>query len=65
MVETAGDVPLKDITQEAIREGRERRADKPHAANNFLKAMRGFFAWAKEEGFIDVDPTKGVIPAPL
>jgi integrase len=60
VIKTAGMVPLKDIDSETIRAGRERRAATPHAANNFLKAMRGFFAWAGEVKMVDVDPTKGV-----
>jgi integrase len=56
----AGDVMLRAITQETIKAGRERRKETPHAANNFLKAMRGFFAWAVEEKLVLVDPTKGV-----
>jgi len=60
VVKTAGTVPLKDITAETIRAGRERRAATPHGANNFLKSMRGFFAWALDEKLIAVDPTKGV-----
>lgn len=59
-MKTAGDVPLKAITTETIRTGRERRAATPHSANNFLKAMRAFFAWAVEEALIAADPTKGV-----
>ena len=30
------------------------------AANNFLKAMRGLFAWAIENTLVTIDPTKGV-----
>ncbi len=61
VTKTAGAALLRDITEEAIREGRERRVATPHAANNFLKAMRGFFAWAIVEGkLITLDPTKGV-----
>ena len=60
VVETAGDEPLSSIDHQTIREGRERRADRPHAANNFLKAMRGFFGWAKDESLVVDDPTKGV-----
>jgi integrase len=60
VVETAGAVPLREITTEVIRDGRERRAATPHGANNFLKAMRGFFAWAVETKHITADPTKGV-----
>jgi integrase len=60
VIKTAGTVLMRDITADTIRAGRERRADKPHAANNFLKAMRGFFGWAVETGLVRVDPTKGV-----
>jgi integrase len=60
VIKSAGTVPLKDITSDTIRAGRERRAATPHAANNFLKTMRGFFAWAVETRMIAVDPTKGV-----
>jgi len=60
VIATAGTVPLKAITADTIRAGRERRAAKPHAANNFLKAMRGFFAWASEGNLVAADPTKGI-----
>ena len=60
VITTAGTVPLKDITADTIRAGRERRASTPHAANNFLKAMRGFFAWAVDEQLVAIDPTKGI-----
>jgi hypothetical protein len=59
----AGHVLLRDITSEAIKAGRERRKDTPHAANNFLKAMRGFFAWASDENegnLVSINPTKGI-----
>jgi integrase len=59
-IKTAGTVPLKDITADTIRAGRERRAATPHSANVFLKAMRGFFAWAVEEKLVSIDPTRGV-----
>jgi integrase len=63
VVKTAGDVLLRDITAEIIKAGRERRAAAPHAANNFLKAMRRFFKWAADdEGgkLAAVNPTIGV-----
>jgi integrase len=60
MIGTAGGVLLRNITDETIRANRERRAATPHGANNFLKAMRGFFAWAIEAKLVTVDPTKGV-----
>ncbi len=60
VLKTAGDSPLRDVGPEAIRNGRDRRADHPAAANNFLKALRPFFAWALESGIIDRDPTEHV-----
>lgn len=61
VIETAGNVPLAKLTEKHIHEGRERRKATPHAANNFLKAMRGLLAWAvKEEKLLSADPTKGV-----
>ncbi len=60
IVATAGGERLADIDDETIREGRERRAATPHSANNFLKAMRGLFAWAVEHKHVTTDPTKGV-----
>lgn len=60
VIKTAGDEPLREITGETIRAGRERRSATPHSANAFLKAMRGFFAWAVEEKHVAVDPTHGV-----
>jgi hypothetical protein len=63
VVKTAGDVLARDITTETIKSGRERRAAAPHAANNFLKAMRRFFKWAADdEGgkLVAINPTIGV-----
>jgi integrase len=60
VIKTAGIVLLRDISTATIRAGRERRAETPHAANNFLKAMRAFFGWAAEIGLVRTDPTKGV-----
>ncbi len=60
VTETAGAEPLSTIDQAAIKKGKERRSGHPHSANNFLKTMRGFFAWALEEGHVKTDPAKGV-----
>jgi len=63
VIKTAGDVPLRDITADTIKAGRERRVAAPHAANNFLKSMRRFFKWAADpEGgkLVAVNPTIGV-----
>lgn len=43
---TIGAEPLARITVSTIKDTMDARSDRPHAANNFLKAMRGFYAWA-------------------
>ena len=58
--QTAGAEPLKVVGREAILAGRDRRRDRPHAANNFLKAMRGLFGWALLRKHVEVDPTVGI-----
>ncbi|MGE5770711.1 MAG: tyrosine-type recombinase/integrase [Hyphomicrobiales bacterium] len=60
VIKAAGNVPLHDITNDAIRQGCERRAQTPHSANVFIKTMRGFYAWALEEKLVAIDPTKGI-----
>lgn len=55
-----GDRAVEEITDDAIRAGREKRKETPAAANNFLKTMRALFRWAKEEKLVDVDPAKDV-----
>lgn len=60
VIKSGGHTPLVDISREIIREGRERRAMTPHAANGFIKAMRGFCAWCVEENLMATDPTAGV-----
>jgi integrase len=63
VVASAGKSPLATIDTQAIREGRDRRHETPHSANNFVKGMRGFFAWAADPdggNLLTADPTKGV-----
>jgi len=63
VVASAGGWPLSKVDTQAIREGRDRRAAKPHSANNFLKAMRGFFGWAADPeagNLVASNPTAGV-----
>src|SRR5688572_24256024 len=45
VIKTAGNVALRNITADTIKMGREKRKDRPHAANNFLKSMRRLFKW--------------------
>lgn len=60
VLETAGDQPYVKIKQATIVAGRERRANTPAQARNFLDAMRGLFRWAHKAGFVKTDPTAGV-----
>ena len=57
---TAGDNDITDLDKQAIIDGRERRKDKPHAANYYLKVMRGLFGWAVDNGIIEANPCDGV-----
>jgi len=65
IVEKAGDAKLSRVTEQTIVDAREKRSavGKGHGANNFLKAMRPMFAYAKERGWIALDPTKNVAKA--
>jgi integrase len=56
----AGAQPFGKITQQTIIAARERRAQTPAQARNFLDAMRGLFKWAAKAGHIRSDPTAGV-----
>lgn len=63
VIDAAGTKSLASINARHIIDGRERRAARPHGANNFLKSMRSFFAWAsdpKSGALVKVDPTVGV-----
>src|SRR5262249_49791135 len=63
VIATAGDELITRVTSETIRAGRERRKDRPHAANNFLKAMRRLFKWLADRdagALLKTDPTIGV-----
>ena len=60
MCEKAGDEPIANITTKLIRKGVDRRREKPEAANDFLKALRGLFAFAVQYEHAGLDPTVGV-----
>ena len=60
VIESAGTETLAKITVATIVAGRDRRAQTPAQARNFLDAMRGLFRWAHEAQHIKVDPTLGV-----
>src|SRR5262249_6774949 len=60
VLETAGDEPFVAITRKTVEAGKDRRADTPAQARNFLDAMRGLFRWALAAGHVAIDPTAGV-----
>jgi len=61
MIDKSGDVPLSRITEKVIVASREKlTTGKGHAANNFLKAIKPMFAYAKTRQWIEVDPARTV-----
>jgi integrase len=60
VIETAGREPFAKITTATIMGGRDRRANTPAQARNFLDAMRGLFRWAAKARLVKTDPTAGV-----
>jgi len=64
ILEKAGHEAYARITTATIEAGKERRANTPHQARNFLDAMRGLLRWALKAGFVKTDPTAGVSNPP-
>jgi integrase len=60
VIESAGHQAICNITPQHITAGRDRRAETPAQARNFLDAMRGVFRWALEAQHVKIDPTAGV-----
>jgi integrase len=60
IIETAGQKAFTAIREADIAAGRDRRGKTPFQAWHFLDTMRGLYAWAKEAGFVKVDPAAGV-----
>ncbi len=60
VLESAGAMPLAEITRTHILDGRERRKATPSQANNFLNTMRSLFKWAREFELVGTDPTEDV-----
>ena len=60
VLESAGREAASKITTATVIEGRERRAETPAQARNFLDAMRGLFRWALKANLLKADPTIGV-----
>jgi len=59
-LENAAASPYAAITKKTIIAGRERRSATPAQANNFVKAMRGLFAWAITADHMTTNPTDGI-----
>lgn len=59
-----GTVPFAIIRQLDIEAGKDDRADRPGAARDFIKSMRGLFKWAHKSGFIKTDPSADVKQPP-
>lgn len=60
VVARSGGAPFAGITRRTIAQARDDRSATPFAASNFLKAMRGLFAWALESEYVAVNPTQDV-----
>ena len=60
VAKTAGDLRLTQITRAMIAEGRDRRAETPFAAINYLKVMNQIFAFAVDAGYMSSNPAKGI-----
>ena len=60
--ETAGALPVAKITSANVRKWVDNRADRPAAANTFLKVFRALMRFAIERDMLKADPTIGVRP---
>ena len=60
IIANAGDKPYSQLSEAQIAAGRDRRAETPFQARHFLDTLRGLCAWAKEAGFLKVDPAASV-----
>lgn len=57
IVDKHGEKRFATITSAQIAAGMDERADRPEAANNYLKTLRGLFKFAKKRNLIKVNPT--------
>jgi integrase len=55
-----GEVPFDEMHSKAIRRIRDRKAETPEAANNWLKAIKSVFKWGIEEEHCTHNPSKDV-----
>ena len=55
-----GEVPFEDLHSRAVRRIRDRKAETPEAANNWLKAIKAVFKWGLEEEHCSHNPAREV-----
>lgn len=60
IIEQAGHVPFDKIDRAAVIRGRDRRANRPFAARDYLKALRALFKWAVLNQHMKGNPADGV-----
>jgi len=58
--QTGGKLLISQIDRAKIAAGRDRRADTPFAAINYLKVMGYLFEWAVDAGYARDNPVRGV-----
>ncbi len=59
-IQRSDNAPFAAITRADVQRAIDKRADRPAYANNFLKAMRGLFAWAVRNGHVENNPAQDV-----
>ncbi len=55
-----GDRPAHMLERKHIRALRDEKAETPHAADNWMKAMKGLFRFAVDAEILERDPTDGI-----
>jgi integrase len=60
VLEQSGHEQAAAIKRQHVVAGRDRRANTPAQARNFLDAVRGLFRWALDAGHVKLDPASGV-----
>jgi integrase len=60
ITDKVGDQPYSGVSAKTIRNGREARQATPFMANNYLRAIKGLFAWAVEAEYLTENPAKDV-----
>lgn len=58
--EKVGALPVRKIEAKHVREMRDKRAEKPHAANNLVKTLRVLFKFGVEFGYMKINPARDV-----